>query len=49
MPNPKKKINESRRGKKMVCESMIDVEHLKELLCGSRFWPKLVAIVWFCT
>lgn len=26
----------------MVCEAMIDVEHLKELLCESCFWIKLV-------
>ena len=38
--NPKKKINESKWGKKTVYEAMIDVEHLKELLCEPCFCPK---------
>lgn len=49
VPNPKNKINESKRGKKIVCEALIDVEPPNELLRGSCFVQILVVLVCFCT
>lgn len=49
MPNPERKINESKRGRKIVCEALSDGGQLKALRSGVSFVQKLVVSVGLCT